>query len=60
MSKVVQSPETIVKVNEVEICYDTFGEPTDPPLLLIMGLGEQMIRWHDAFCQQLAAMGLWV
>ncbi|MFX0170221.1 MAG: alpha/beta fold hydrolase, partial [Candidatus Hodarchaeota archaeon] len=38
----------------------TFGEPTDPPLLLIMGLGEQMIRWHDAFCQQLAAMGLWV
>ncbi len=60
MGKIVQSKETVVKVNEVELCYDTFGKSTDAPMLLIMGLGSQMIRWPEAFCQQLAGMGFWV
>lgn len=60
MGKVVPSKESLVKVKDVELCYDTFGEPTNPPMLLIMGLGTQMIRWHEAFCQQLAASGFWV
>ncbi len=44
----------------VTLCYETFGEPADPPALLIMGLGTQMIAWHEEFCRQLAARGLYV
>ena len=60
MGKVIQSKETLVTANEIELCYDTFGESTNPPLLLIMGLGTQMIRWDEAFCKQLASKGFWV
>jgi pimeloyl-ACP methyl ester carboxylesterase len=42
----------------VTLCYETFGEETDPTALLIMGLGTQMVAWQDAFCRQLAATGL--
>lgn len=45
---------------EITLCYETFGQPEDPPLLLIMGLGTQMIAWPDAFCGALAARGLHV
>jgi pimeloyl-ACP methyl ester carboxylesterase len=48
------------KANGIEIAYDTFGNPSDPPLLLIMGLGGQMIHWDEEFCRQLAARGYWV
>ncbi len=44
----------------ITLCYETFGEPSAPPALLIMGLGTQMIAWHDDFCQQLAERGLYV
>jgi len=44
----------------VTLCYETFGEPSDPPALLIMGLGTQMVAWHEDFCRQLAARGLHV
>jgi pimeloyl-ACP methyl ester carboxylesterase len=50
----------IARANGLDICYDTIGSPTDPPLLLVMGLGAQMISWRDEFCQQLAAHGLFV
>jgi len=33
----------IASANGLEICYETFGNPTAPPLLLVMGLGAQMI-----------------
>jgi pimeloyl-ACP methyl ester carboxylesterase len=49
-----------VKVNGIELVYDTFGEHSAPPLLLIMGLGGQMIAWDEEFCAQLAARGYWV
>jgi pimeloyl-ACP methyl ester carboxylesterase len=29
----------------IELCYETFGERSDPPLLLVMGLGMQMVHW---------------
>ncbi|HZU60111.1 MAG TPA: alpha/beta hydrolase, partial [Solirubrobacteraceae bacterium] len=41
----------------ITICYEEFGDPGDPPMLLIMGLATQMIGWPDEFCQQLAAQG---
>src|SRR5947209_17847923 len=42
------------------LCYETFGADGDPPLLLIMGLGTQMVAWPEAFCRQLAARGFHV
>ncbi|MBP7972891.1 MAG: alpha/beta hydrolase [Candidatus Nanopelagicales bacterium] len=47
-------------VNGIEIAYQTFGEPTNPPMLLIMGLGTQMIAWPEEFCNDLADHGLFV
>ena len=42
------------------LCYETFGDPSDPAALLIMGLGTQMVAWQDDFCEELAARGLYV
>ena len=44
----------------VTLCYETFGEPSDPTAVLIMGLGTQMVAWHEDFCEQLAGRGLHV
>jgi len=52
--------EQIAKVGELEICFETFGSAEDPALLLVMGLGTQMIAWPVAFCQQLADRGFYV
>ncbi len=41
--------------NGITLAYETAGDPSDPPLLLIQGLGMQMIGWPDEFCEQLAA-----
>ena len=46
--------------NGITLCYETFGERSDPTALLIMGLGTQMVAWHEDFCRQLAAAGLHV
>lgn len=43
--------------NGIEIAYETFGDPADPAILLVMGLGTQMIAWHDDMCEALAAAG---
>lgn len=45
------------KSNGVEIEYETFGDPKDAPILLIMGLGAQLTRWSASFCEALAANG---
>jgi pimeloyl-ACP methyl ester carboxylesterase len=50
-------PQQIARANGIDICYEIFGEPTAEPMLLIMGLGAQMVLWDDAFCEQLAARG---
>jgi pimeloyl-ACP methyl ester carboxylesterase len=44
----------------ITLCYETFGERSDPPALLIMGLGTQMIAWHEDFCRMLAERGFYV
>jgi pimeloyl-ACP methyl ester carboxylesterase len=44
----------------IRLCYETFGDPADPALLLIMGLGTQMVAWHDDFCAQLVREGFHV
>ena len=50
----------IVNANGIQIEYDTIGDPSHPPLLLIMGLGGQLIHWHDDFCRQLTDRGHFV
>ena len=50
----VESNEKYLVTNGLRFAYDDFGKPGNPPLLLIMGLGTQMISWPDAFCQGLA------
>src|SRR5260370_12057557 len=48
------------RANGIDIEYETFGDPKDAPLLLVMGLGAQMISWEEDFCEQLAARGFYV
>lgn len=43
--------------NGIEIEYDVFGESGGDPLLLVMGLGGQMIMWDEEFCEMLAGRG---
>lgn len=43
--------------NGLDIAYQTFGDKDAPPLILIMGLGSQMVLWDSEFCRQLAAGG---
>lgn len=51
---------TIAPANGISLCYDTFGDPANPPMLLVMGLGAQMTMWDPAFCEALAARGFYV
>jgi pimeloyl-ACP methyl ester carboxylesterase len=44
----------------VKLCYETFGSRSDRPLLLVMGLGTQMIFWEEDLCEALAARGFYV
>jgi pimeloyl-ACP methyl ester carboxylesterase len=44
----------------LDIAYEQFGEPGAPPVLLLMGLGTQMLGWPDGFCDALVARGLHV
>jgi pimeloyl-ACP methyl ester carboxylesterase len=52
--------EQFADIGPVTLCYETFGEPTDPALLLIMGLGTQMVAWREDFCQTLVDRGFFV
>jgi pimeloyl-ACP methyl ester carboxylesterase len=47
----------MARTNGIELCYEIFGADNAEPMLLIMGLGAQMLLWDDAFCQQLAVRG---
>ena len=58
---VVVSDELFAPVSrDVELCYQTFGDPTDEPLLLVMGLGGPMTWWPVALCERLARDGFYV
>jgi pimeloyl-ACP methyl ester carboxylesterase len=44
----------------IDIAFERFGDADAPPVLLIMGLGTQMLGWPDGFCEALARRGLHV
>jgi pimeloyl-ACP methyl ester carboxylesterase len=46
--------ERMIEANGVELCTESFGDPTDPAILLIMGVGGSMLWWEDGFCRMLA------
>ncbi|MET1071358.1 MAG: alpha/beta hydrolase, partial [Umezawaea sp.] len=45
---------------DLELEYDTFGDPADPALVLVMGLGAQMTTWDEGFCALFAEQGFHV
>jgi pimeloyl-ACP methyl ester carboxylesterase len=47
-------------VNGVELCTESFGDPADPPIVLVMGIGGSMLWWEDGFCRLLAGHGRFV
>lgn len=53
MPQIVISPDVTLE-------YETFGSSEDPPLLLVMGYGSQLISWPRGFCERLAAAGRFV
>ncbi|TWG99395.1 pimeloyl-ACP methyl ester carboxylesterase [Nocardioides sp. J9] len=60
-SEVTTSAELLAPLTSgVEICYQTFGDPDDEPLLLVMGLGGPMTWWPEDLCRSLAASGFHV
>src|SRR4051794_12036947 len=52
--------EQFARIGDVEICFETFGDRADPAMLLVMGLGTQMLGWHEDFCRELAGRGFFV
>ncbi len=50
----------MVTANGIQIAYETFGNSSGRPLLLIIGLGGQMIQWDDDLCKDLAERGHYV
>lgn len=48
----------VARTHGLDLAYDSFGDDKAPPVLLIAGLGTQMIRWSEGFCTSLARRGL--
>src|SRR4029079_5046822 len=59
--EIAVSPELFAPVSSgMVLCYQTFGDPDDQPLLLVMGLATQMIFWDPDLCSMLAGRGYYV
>jgi pimeloyl-ACP methyl ester carboxylesterase len=52
--------ERLIEANGVELCTEPFGDPADPPILLVMGIGASMLWWEEGFCGMLADGGRFV
>jgi pimeloyl-ACP methyl ester carboxylesterase len=56
----IMSELATAKANGIEICYDTAGDASDPTVLLVMGLGGQLIQWDPELCRMIAERGFHV
>jgi pimeloyl-ACP methyl ester carboxylesterase len=54
------SREQFARIGTIDLCYEVMGPADGMPLLLVMGLGSQMILWNDVFCGQLVERGFHV
>lgn len=52
--------EKLIEINDVELCVETFGSPTDPAVLLIDGAAASMLWWEAEMCERIAAAGRFV
>ncbi|MET9602307.1 alpha/beta fold hydrolase [Streptomyces sp. NPDC006459] len=52
--------ERIIEAEGIRLCTESFGDPSDPPVLLIMGTGASMLWWEEGFCRMLAEGGRFV
>jgi pimeloyl-ACP methyl ester carboxylesterase len=52
--------ERMIEANGVELCTESFGDPADSPVLLVMGIGGSMLWWEEGFCRVLAGGGRFV
>ncbi|WP_426403046.1 alpha/beta fold hydrolase [Streptomyces sp. R-07] len=52
--------ERVIEVDGIELCTEAFGDPSDPPVLLVMGTGASMLWWEEGFCRMLAEGGRFV
>ena len=52
--------ERMIRTDGVEICTEAFGDPGDPAMLLIAGLGSSMFWWDEDLCRMLAEGGRFV
>lgn len=61
LEPVAVSPERFAPVaRDIELCYQTFGDPEDEPLVLVMGLSGPMTWWDTELCEMLARAGFYV
>ncbi len=50
----------MIEANGVELCTESFGDPADHAILLLMGTGGSMLWWEEGFCRMLVDGGLFV
>jgi pimeloyl-ACP methyl ester carboxylesterase len=50
----------MIEANGVELCTEPFGDPADPPVLLIAGTGSSMLWWEEGLCRMVAGAGRFV
>jgi len=50
----------MIEANGVAVCTESFGDPADVPILLVMGVGASMLWWEEGFCRMLADSGRFV
>jgi pimeloyl-ACP methyl ester carboxylesterase len=50
----------MIGANGIELCYETFGNPSDPAMLLLNGFTSQLTGWDTTMCERFAARGRYV
>jgi pimeloyl-ACP methyl ester carboxylesterase len=51
------TPEQLASVDGIDLCYQELGDPDGEPMLLVMGLGTQLVHWDEGFCELLGNEG---
>lgn len=54
------SAEQVARVGDIELTYQTMGDPARPTVLLVMGLGMQLLHWNPDLCRKIAERGFHV